>query len=156
MIDLTADAADRVLRLSHELRSPVLDTLGIEAAIEAHADECREGSEATIDLLLELHKLEPHTERDDAVLHIFQDALSNALLHAEAKRIDVRTRVVEEVLVLEVLDDGVGIPDDRLQDRHSLGLIGIRERANRLGGSVEIRRRDSGGTRVTAKIPLAP
>ena len=65
-------------------------------------------------------------------------------------------RVVREELVLEVLDDGIGITDEQLKDHGSFGLIGMRERAERLGGTVEIGRRPGGGTQVRASVPIMP
>lgn len=59
-------------------------------------------------------------------------------------------------MALAVQDDGVGIPKERLRDRRSFGLIGMRERAERIGGKVEIRRLPGGGTRVSAEIPVEP
>ncbi len=58
--------------------------------------------------------------------------------------------------MLEVLDDGIGISDDQMQGSGSFGLIGMRERAERLGGRVEVQRRPEGGTEVRASIPIEP
>ena len=57
-------------------------------------------------------------------------------------------------LVLKARDNGKGISRDRIFDSRSLGLIGMRERANSFGGSVAIRGRSGGGTAVTVRIPL--
>jgi signal transduction histidine kinase len=58
--------------------------------------------------------------------------------------------------VLEVRDDGSGIPEERIEDPHSLGLLGIRERARNLGGSASFGRLEPTGTVVTVRLPLAP
>ena len=156
MIDLTQDSVDRVNRMSFELRSPVLDLLGLEAAVESEALEYRERWGTEIGLQLELGELEALPERDTMVCRILKEALSNVRRHAQANRVEVSLRVAEEELVLEVLDDGIGITDEQLRDQRSFGLIGMRERVERLGGSVEIERRPEGGTRVRAKIPIVP
>ena len=92
----------------------------------------------------------------DQILSILQEALSNVLRHAEASRAWVRLRMEGEDVVLEVLDDGIGITDEQMEDARSLGLIGMWERAERLGGKVQIRRRQEGGTQVRAEVPIKP
>ncbi len=156
MIDITNDAVSRVNRLSHELRSPVLELLGLEAAIGAHAEEVQERTGVGVEWDIDLGDLEARSERDEVALRIFQESLSNVLRHAKASNVWVRLRVEGEDVVLEVLDDGIGISDEQLQDSGSFGLIGMRERAVRLGGRVEIRQRREGGTEVRASIPIEP
>ena len=136
LIDLTTDALERVNRMSHELRAPVLELLGLEAAVEAHAEGPQERSELEIELDLKLGEIEAHAERDEVVLRIFQESLSNILRHAEASNAWVRLSVEGEDVVLEVLDDGIGISDEQMQGAQSFGLLGMRERAERLGGPI--------------------
>jgi len=156
MIDVTTDAMERVNRMSHELRSPVLELLGLEAAVEAHAEELQVRTGVEVESDFDLGDLKVRAERDEVVLRIFQESMSNVLRHAEASNVWLRLRVEGEDVVLEVLDDGSGITDEQMQDSGSFGLIGMRERAGRLGGSVEISRHSEGGTRVRAEIPIEP
>lgn len=72
----------------------------------------------------------------------------------EAKEVIVTLRQETEVVVLEVSDNGRGIVAERAQDVDSLGLVGMKERAERLGGNVEVVAVETGGTRVTARIPM--
>ncbi|MBE0616918.1 MAG: histidine kinase, partial [Proteobacteria bacterium] len=85
-----------------------------------------------------------------------KEALANVRQHAQANRVDVSLRVAGEDLVLEVLDDGIGITDEQTQSQRSFGLIGMRERAVRLGGMVDVERRPGGGTRLRVKLPVEP
>lgn len=154
MIEIVDDAVIRVNRMSHELRSPVLELLGLEEAIQAHAEEIQERTGLEIGLDLELGELERSPERDTSILRIFQEILSNVIRHAEAHRFEVSASVLGEKVVLEAWDDGVGISQEQARDEGSFGLIGMRERAVLVGGTVEIRRDPGGGTRVTVVIPV--
>ncbi|MBU0702413.1 MAG: ATP-binding protein [Chloroflexi bacterium] len=89
-----------------------------------------------------------------------QEALNNALQHAHAQNIHVRVRCDQEELLLSVTDDGVGFtlpprPDLLTQAGH-FGLIGMEERAARLGGTFHVRATPGKGTQVTARLPGLP
>jgi len=86
----------------------------------------------------------------DHLLAVLREALSNAVRHARAKRIDVSAEVVDDRLTLVVRDDGVGLSGD---GRRS-GLRNLKERATRLGGSFEIVSPEGGGTVLTWSVPL--
>ena len=88
-----------------------------------------------------------------AAFRIFQEALTNVVRHAQASRVHVGCAVKEEALELIVADDGKGMPAGAEHDSHSLGLLGMRERAELLGGKVTFTGGDSGGTRVLATLP---
>ncbi len=93
----------------------------------------------------------------DQLLAVVRESLTNATKHAEATWLEVRVRVDEE-LVLEVEDNGRGIPDaGRVADAAGLeghGLRNLRRRAERLGGSLQLVRPDAGGTLVVWRVPL--
>jgi PAS domain S-box-containing protein len=156
MIALAQDSVDRVNRLSTKLRSPILDMLGLEDAVESEVGDYQERWGTEIGLEVDLGELEAGPERDLTIYRILKESLSNVKRHAQASRIEVSLRVVDEDLVLEVLDDGVGITDDQMDGFHSFGLMGIRERVERRGGKFEVLRRDGGGTGVVARLPITP
>jgi signal transduction histidine kinase len=87
------------------------------------------------------------------VFRVFQEALTNVIRHAGATRVDVRIEEATTGLVMTVADDGEGITADKLANPRSLGLLGMRERARRLGGTVTIARREPRGTVVTLELP---
>ncbi len=156
MIELAQDSVDRVNRMSSELRSPILDVLGLQAAVEAEVSEYQERWRTEIVLVVGVGTLQALPERDLVVYRILKEALANVRQHAQANRVDVSLRVAGEDLVLEVLDDGIGITDEQTQSHGSFGLIGMRERAVRLGGTVDVERRPGGGTRLRVKVPVEP
>jgi len=89
-----------------------------------------------------------------SVFRIFQESLTNVARHAGATRVAIRLSQTARLLTLEVSDDGVGIPPDRLEGTASLGLVGMRERALACGGEFTITGRPALGTTVLLRIPL--
>jgi signal transduction histidine kinase len=153
-LDEMSRDADEVIasirRISAELRPGILDDLGLEAAIEWQAEEfaARTGIRCDVDA-----KLDIAVERRQAtaVFRIFQEALTNVARHAGATRVRVALGLEGGRLRLEVEDDGVGIPQAA---ETGLGLLGMRERARRVGGEWTIRRTEPRGTVVTLVVPL--
>ena len=148
------DTVTSVQRISSELRPSVLDDLGLAAAIEAEAlrFEQRTGIECEISV----------PDQDDvqvsgaavtAVYRIVQEALTNVARHANASRVEVRLRQRPDELLLEIRDDGRGIAAGEISDPHSLGLIGIRERADMAGGTVHFEGVAGRGTIVSVRVP---
>jgi signal transduction histidine kinase len=145
---------ESVHRISSQLRPAILDDLGLEAAIEWQVQEFADWNGCRCRLDLKLEDLKPHRDRDTAVFRIVQEALTNVARHAGAKVVTVRARVSGQGLILEVEDDGVGLPESKLVSPHSLGLIGMRERAEGLGGQIEFDTCGTGGTVVSLRVPL--
>jgi signal transduction histidine kinase len=90
------------------------------------------------------------------VFRIFQEALTNIARHANASSVTARLVATPEQLVLEVHDNGRGITEAEASDAHSLGLLGMRERALSWGGEISIRVAQGGGTTITVRVPLSP
>ena len=85
---------------------------------------------------------------------MLQEALNNVAKHARASRVGVTLQMEPEWLSLDVEDDGRGITEEELRGGHSLGLLGMRERAIALGGTVTIGPGAQSGTFVTLHLPL--
>ncbi len=143
-----------VQHISAQLRPAILDDLGLEAAIEWHAKEFASWSGCHCVLDLDLAHLKGDRDRDIAVFRVVQEALTNVARHSEAVHVTVRARAGAGELVVDVEDDGVGLPETRWTSSDSLGLIGMRERAEGLGGQFLWQRRSPNGTIVTLKVPL--
>jgi signal transduction histidine kinase len=148
------DTVTAVQRISSELRPSVLDDLGLAAAIEAEAlrFEQRTGIECELSLpdQDDVHVSGPSVT---AIYRIVQEALTNVARHANASRVEVRLRQRPGELLLEIRDDGRGIAAGEVSDPHSLGLIGIRERADMAGGTVHFEGVAGRGTIVSVRIP---
>ncbi|HTZ18446.1 MAG TPA: ABC transporter substrate binding protein [Dissulfurispiraceae bacterium] len=153
MSDLVDKTIGSVQRISSELRPGVLDHLGLPDAIEWLASEVCGRKGLQYDILIEPEDMELDQNRSIAVFRIFQEAITNIVRHAHATMVEVRLKKGKSSLTMEVRDNGIGIPVEKLSDHNSYGLIGIRERARYLGGDAKIERREP-GTSVVVNIPL--
>jgi signal transduction histidine kinase len=149
-LELTVSA---VQRISSELRPSVLDDLGLVTAIreEARLFEARSGIECDVSVI---GAVPEDAETVTAIYRIVQEALTNVARHANATRTELRLRERGDELLLEIRDDGLGVTTEQMDDPLSLGLIGIRERAALIGGSVQIEGVAGRGTIVSARIPM--
>ena len=154
MQTLLDSTVDSVRSISAQLRPPILDDLGLEAAVEWQVHEFRRQAGVHCHLNLHVGDRIVREEHATAAFRILQEALVNVARHARAKNVAVELRVESDSLLLVVRDDGCGIGDAALTSAHSIGVIGMRERAGALGGDVDICRLDTGGTRVKLRLPL--
>jgi signal transduction histidine kinase len=149
-IDATVQA---VQRISAELRPSVLDDLGLVAAIDSEARlfEERTGIECDVSVAAEPAEIEGPLAT--AIYRIIQEALTNVARHSHASRVEIRLRSRPDEILLEVRDDGRGIRKEQVDDGRSFGLMGIRERAATIGGTVRFEGIEERGTIVSVRIP---
>ncbi|MEX1139015.1 MAG: PAS domain-containing sensor histidine kinase [Bacteroidota bacterium] len=153
LITVIDNAIDLVKNISYELRPLALEELGLKEAVEWEASQfgqrtgiqCR--MQTSGDIVLD-------REQSTAVFRIFQEALTNVVRHASAKTVFVQLSATDETMSLEVADDGKGITDQQLADSRALGILGMRERAMFLGGSLQVSRNNGKGTVVGLTVPL--
>lgn len=147
---------ESVQRITTQLRPEVLDDLGLLEAIEWQAREYEKRGKWEIDFCTNIEVLEIPLveERSTAIFRIFQETLTNILRHANASKVNIRLNITDENLILEVEDDGKGISKKEINDKGSLGIIGMRERSNFLGGTIKFEGEPGEGTMVTLQIPL--
>ena len=143
-----------VQRIATELRPVVLDQLGLIPAIEwqAHEFQARTGIQCTLDVYLRTITLS-HAG-STAMFRIFHEILTNVARHAQASIVHITLQEQAGSLVLDVRDNGRGVTDAELADPHSLGLVGMRERALLLGGETIVTGSPGTGTAVRVRIPL--
>jgi two-component system sensor kinase len=153
MSDLIDSTIQTVRKIAIELRPPVLDNLGLAAAIEWQASEFQSRTGMPCRCLSLSKDLTPDPLCATALFRIFQETLTNVARHAHATLVEVSLREEAGHLVLEVKDNGRGISAIELASAQSLGLLGMRERASILGGVVTIVGAPGEGTTVKAKIP---
>jgi PAS domain S-box-containing protein len=150
MLDITVAATRRI---AADLRPLLLDDLGLGPAIEwlAHNFTQRTGvpCEVSVDEDLELE--EPYAT---AVFRIVQESLANVGKHARASEAGVVIARTGQAVMLEVRDNGQGFTTASPRKPHSLGLMGLRERAHLLKGAVAIDSQPGKGTRVQVRIPV--
>lgn len=147
-----------IRRLVYELRPPALDELGLLEALRSHVAQLssKSGSlQIAIDAAPEPLPALP-AAIEVAAYRVALEAVTNVIRHAQAKVCRVRFEIAEDeqpsTLLLTVTDDGIGMPVDL---RAGVGLISMRERAEELGGTCTIESNPSGGTQVSATLPIA-
>jgi two-component system, NarL family, sensor kinase len=144
-----------------EARRSVLDLRGAQlqgrSLAEAIAELCTSAPERADGVRVEFRSIgaaRPVPARVETALYrVAQEALSNALRHANAKQISVQLSAEPKRIMLSVTDDGVGFEVCKPRDGH-FGLVGMRERVRLLGGEICVYSRDGAGTHVEAVVPL--
>jgi signal transduction histidine kinase len=151
---LAQEALDELRSLVFELRPPDLERDGLAGALRKHVELVRRLGRREIDLAI-AGDVAPEPARDGEVLRIAQEALQNALRHADATHVTVILEAGDGRLLLEVADDGVGFdPDAAAVRSRRLGLTSMEERAQRLGGTLSIRSAPGSGTTVRLEAPI--
>ncbi|MBI5108911.1 MAG: sensor histidine kinase [Rhodocyclales bacterium] len=139
-------------RVTAELRPPLLDDLGLAAALMHHADGiAAQSGIACRASLADEARLTP--EQSLTLFRIVQEALTNALRHAGARNIAITGRALDHEYLLDIKDDGCGLGDTPSRPG-ALGLTGMRERAGLLGGHCDVANDAGGGVRVAVGLPL--
>ncbi len=151
LVDITIQA---VKRISAELRPHVLDNLGLAAAIEWQVKQVAESSGISCRFVAKPPELMIENGVSSALFRICQEALTNAVRHSGARRINVNLTRYAHRVRLVVKDDGRGIGGAEMEDQKSFGIIGMRERVRNLGGVLKITGVRGKGTTVSASIPL--
>jgi signal transduction histidine kinase len=146
------EARDELRSLVFELRPPDLERDGLCGALRKHVELLRRLQPVEIDLDLDA-ELEREPARDLELLRLAQEAIHNSLRHAQAQHLAVRLHWEDGRVLLEVEDDGVGFdPSARALRATHLGLTSMEERAERMGGRLEIRSAPGSGTRVRIDV----
>lgn len=144
----------QVRALSLDLRPPLLDELGLLPALEGYLAAVSERSGVPIDVQLPPQLPRAAPERDIAVFRIVQEAITNALRHAQPQRLHVALAAEPEGVRIDVRDDGRGFdPSAVAAAGGGFGLFGMRERVHDLGGRWQLQSAPGQGTRIEAFVP---
>jgi signal transduction histidine kinase len=153
---LVAAALEEVRTMSHAIHPRVLDDLGLVAALEWLARQTRESAGLEVEVAAAFDADIAPTSAA-ALYRVAQEALRNAVSHSGASRVRIGITGERGSATLEVADDGSGFDVDAAEARRpGMGLFSIRERVSLVGGRIEIHSVHGRGTRVTARVPLAP
>ena len=153
--DLARLSLAGIRRFSRDLRPPTLDELGVSSALEQQVNHLRGELAAEFRVIGPYRRLPDETEL--ALFRIGQAALHNVELHAAADGVEVDLAFEPDCVRLRVTDDGCGfkVPQnlDELPEVGKLGLVGMRERAELVGGTLRLTSRPGAGTRVDVQVP---
>ena len=149
------DGVKSVRNICSGLRPGVLDDLGLAAAIEWQASEFTSRNGIRCEVTVPPVDLHLDGDRATAAFRIFQECMTNVIRHAHAKSVRVALCQEEENILLVVEDDGIGFCETDISNPHgSLGLLGMKERAQFCGGAMQISSSKGKGTTVTVRVPL--
>lgn len=151
-----SDDVDRIIkmvrRLTAQLRPGMLDDLGLTAAIEWYCADFHDRTGVKCNLSMPAADLDLAPTEATVLYRIFQETLTNVARHANASKVDVRVATGADGVTLRVEDNGRGIDVPSVQGSRSLGLLGMRERAESIGGTFEIQGEPGKGTTVIVKL----
>jgi signal transduction histidine kinase len=151
-IKTSAEAAVKSIRdMALLLRPPMLDDLGLIAALEWQGREISRRGEMEVDVHSENVSEQLANEIKVCIYRLTQEALNNAATHSGAKHAKVLVVEGRDKIAVEVADDGNGFAADRVR---GMGILGMEERVKRLGGTLAIKSEAGKGTTLRAELPL--
>ena len=154
----TSEALDALRRMVVDLRPSQLDDLGLAAALRWYVEDFGERVSLRATMLLHgpARRLPPDVE--SVLFRIAQESLINVGKHAGAKNVSVDLTFLDALVTLEVTDDGIGFDPDAALKPHSRrkawGLLGMRERADLVGGRCQVISEPKRGTRIIVEVPV--
>lgn len=146
------DTLQTVRAIATELRPPILDQLGLLAAVEWQLREFQSRFGGKASWTAEIEETDISQEAKLALFRVLQEALTNVARHASANRVEINLSRAGEQVAMIVTDDGVGMHLPAGAPK-SLGLLGMRERLRAVGGDLKIHSEIGKGARVTATVP---
>lgn len=149
------EVAEEVRRIARGLRPPALADAGVVPAVRSLVRNLRTSRRVQAELEAEAvdHLLSPDEKL--VLYRVVQEALSNVVRHADAAEVQVRIAPADGAVVADVIDDGRGFDPEWESRNRGLGLIGMRERAATVGGSLRVESAPGRGTRVRLEIPVS-
>jgi signal transduction histidine kinase len=143
----------KIRRLAHDLRPPILDTLGFQLALQTYCNEYSSRTRLPVTLEIDPELPELPDVYNVILYRVLQEALTNIAKHAQANHIWVELRREENTVHLTVQDNGKGLPTDKSQT-DGIGVTGMQERLALVGGNLSLYSPSEGGTILTAFVPI--
>lgn len=141
-------------RISEDLRPAMLDSLGLAAALEHHAERFQERTGIACRLTLDRDEYRLDERTATTIFRVVQEALTNIARHAQAQEATITLTQEGDRLHVIIRDDGRGF--DPTQKKKTFGLLGMRERILMLGGRLDIASAPGKGVTIHAELPLPP
>jgi len=149
------DTIKTVRKISTRLRPRLLDQLGLVPAVEWQLKEYKKKTGVKFDFVKPSEEFTLDSYISTALFRIFQEALTNISRHASANYICIKISLqAPKELQMIIRDNGIGLPEDYMNKNYSLGIVGMIERTNTIGGRFRINRVPEGGTEIIVKVPL--
>ena len=151
---IVQDLSRELTQLAYDLRPPTLTALGLVSALDQYAQDFQGRMKIQTIFSHDLDKIYLTEDIELVCYRIVQEALTNLVKHARATQVEIKLFFQESRLHLIIKDDGIGINNSNVQNKHGYGLIGIRERLAQIGGTLEINSQSGKGTELIVAIPI--
>lgn len=156
LVERTDAVIENLHRLAADLRPVSLDHVGLDAALRQYAEAAIASSEVRVRYKARgFSGQRLPAEVETALFRIAQEAMTNVARHADASRVDLLVEHRGDRVQLIVEDDGIGFDSQRAWEGDQIGLIGMRERAEGLGGTMTIETAHGNGTTIVVEVPSA-
>lgn len=152
MIDITNEVISKVQHIAAEMHPGILDDLGLVVAIEWY---CKDFEERTgIPCLLYLEEVTPLKSAINlAIFRVLQEALTNIIRHAQASKVEIQLTKNEHDIILNIIDNGIGLPAGKLSSPDSFGIMSMRQRIQQCKGFINFVNSVGCGLTIEIKIP---
>lgn len=151
MLDETVKS---VRRISSQLRPSLLDDLGLIAAIEWQLNEFEKRAGIKTKFVAPQEEVVLPVSSKTALFRIFQESLTNVARHSQAKKLSVELRRENQSIIMSIIDNGKGFDKKRIAEKKTLGILGMKERCEMIGGTYEISSAAGEGTAVVVSVPF--
>jgi two-component system sensor histidine kinase DegS len=153
------NAVADIRRFMFDLRPDSLDDLGLAATMRRYSSEYQDRTGITCRFNVVGEERRLGVELEEGIFRIIQEALTNAQRHARPKVVEVAVTTGAAEALLKIRDDGAGFDPNAPEPadgRRRLGLVGMRERAEALGGTLEVKSKPGKGTEIIGRFPVRP
>ena len=154
MRDLARELARDVRNLSHRLYPPVLEHLGLVAAIGSFCSDLTAREKLPIQFAADTDSISLSSDVSVGLYRIVQEALQNVVKHARASRAEVRLWQTSDALYLRICDDGIGFLPRGRDCATGIGLTSMEERAKLVAGEFHLQSSPGRGTSIEVRVPL--
>ena len=151
------EAMDLKRQLVEELRPSLLEHFGFATAVRAHVEQVCARHGLRFEITIYEDSAPPLSRSlSIALFRVVQAALENVVQHAGAKFVHLDLDLEPRALVVTLSDDGVGLPPERINDPASMGIAGMQHRMLAMGGTIDFRPTEGGGTTVQLRVEPTP
>ncbi|MEQ8672152.1 MAG: sensor histidine kinase [Aggregatilineales bacterium] len=150
------DNLEEARRFVHDLQPQLLDNQPLKAAIQRLADRYFAETSVQAQFTVTGSPLPLHPAIEVVALRITQESLTNATKHACATVVNITLSYLDEQIILDIQDDGIGFESDKVNMGQGFGIIGMRRRVEHVGGTFTIESVAGEGTTIAAELPFKP
>jgi PAS domain S-box-containing protein len=148
------EARSRLKELSSLLRPAVLDDVGLKEAVQTYISEFSARTGVRTSLIFDFENTDISPDATTGLYRIIQEALTNITKHSRAKTISIALESAADKIILTIQDDGIGFDAVAMRTEKSLGLAGMKERAELVGGLFFVHSKPGAGTQIKVLLPM--